>query len=58
MISMAKMNNSGLGISTMIGFIVVFILFIIVISILVYNLDHEKDSDIHLIDDGFVVLGE
>jgi len=41
---MKKLNNNGWGLSTMITFIVVFLLFILVVVILSYNMGIEKDS--------------
>ena len=51
---MAKLNKSGFGVGDMIGFLVVFILAILIIAFLVYDVDHEKDSDIQLIQEAFV----
>lgn len=53
---MAKMNNNGWGVGTLIGFIIVFVLFIIVISVLIYNIDHEKGSEIHLVEENLIIF--
>ena len=46
---MAKLNNSGWGVSNMIAFLIIFIIFILIVAFLVYDVDHEKDSDIQLV---------
>lgn len=53
---MAKLNKSGFGVGDMIGFLVVFILAILIIAFLVYDVDHEKDSDIQLIQEEFIIF--
>lgn len=53
---MAKLNNKGWGISNMIGFLVVFIIFLFIIGYLVYHVDHEKDSDIHLMENEYIIV--
>ena len=44
-------NNNGWGIATMIGFLIVFILFLFVIAYLVYDFDHDKDTNIQLVNE-------
>ena len=53
---MASLNNKGWGISNMITFLVIFIIFIFIIAFLVYNLDHEDDSNIQLMEEDMIVL--
>lgn len=53
---MAKLNNKGWGISNMITFLVIFIIFIFIISFLIYNLDHDEGSDFQLIEENMIVL--
>ena len=53
---MASLNNKGWGISNMITFLVIFIIFIFIIAFLVYNLDHEDDSNIQLMEENMIVL--
>lgn len=53
---MAKLNNKGWGISNLITFLVIFLLFLLVIAYLVYKVDHEKDSDIQLVEENFVLI--
>ena len=48
---MAKLNNSGWGVSNMIAFLIIFIIFILIVAFLVYDVDHEKDSDIQLVQE-------
>lgn len=50
-------NNNGWGIATMIGFLIVFILFLFVIAYLVYDFDHDKDTNIQLVNEE-VIFGE
>ena len=42
---MNKLNNKGFGLSTLITFIVIFMLFIIVVSILSYKMGLGKGTD-------------
>lgn len=51
---MAKLSRGGWGVSNMIAFLVIFIFFILLIAFLVYSVDNEKDSDIHLIETEFI----
>ena len=53
---MAKLNNSGWGVSNMITFLIIFIVFILIIAFLIYDVDHEKDSDIYLIQEEVILL--
>ncbi len=53
---MAKLNNSGWGVSNMIAFLIIFIIFILIVAFLVYDVDHEKDSDIHLVQEEVILL--
>lgn len=53
---MAKLSKGGFGVGDMIGFLVVFIFVILIIAFLVYDVDHEKDSDIQLIQEEFVIF--
>ena len=53
---MASLNNKGWGISNMITFLVIFIIFIFIIAFLVYNLDHEDDPNIQLMEEDMIVL--
>lgn len=53
---MAKLNKSGFGVGDMIGFLVVFIFVILIIAFLVYDVDHEKDLDIQLIQEEFIIF--
>ena len=53
---MASLNNKGWGISNMITFLVIFIIFIFIIAFLVYNLGHEDDSNIQLMEEDMIVL--
>ncbi len=41
---MLKLNNEGWGISSLIAFIVVLILFVIILFVISYNYGIEKDS--------------
>ena len=53
---MAKLNNSGWGVSNLITFLVIFILFLLVVAYLIYSVDHEKGSNIQLLNEEFVIF--
>ena len=53
---MVKLNNKGWGISNLITFLIIFILFLLVIAYLVYKVDHEKDSDIQLVEEDYILI--
>lgn len=53
---MARLNNGGWGVSNMITFLVIFIVFILIIAFLVYNVDHQKDSNIQLVQEEIVLI--
>ena len=55
---MAKLNNNGWGIGTMIAFIIIFILFLLLVAFLIYDVDHEEDSDIQLMEKEIIILEE
>lgn len=55
---MAKLNNKGWGISNMIAFLIIFIVFILIIAFLVYDVDHEKDSNIQLVQGEVILLSQ
>ncbi len=41
---MLKLNKKGFGIATMVGFICVFIIFLLVIAFLIWNLNKKNDT--------------
>ena len=53
---MTKLTNSGWGIGTMIGFLIVFILFLFVIAYLVYDFDHDKNTNMQLVNEEVIIL--
>ena len=53
---MAKLNNKGWGISNLITFLVIFLLFLLLIVYLVYRVDHEKDSNIQLVEEDYILI--
>lgn len=53
---MTKLNNGGWGVSNMITFLIIFIVFILIIAFLVYDIDHEKGSDIQLVQEEVILL--
>ena len=53
---MAKLNNSGWGVGNMITFLIIFILFLLIIAYLIYHLDHDKNSNIHLINEEVIIF--
>lgn len=53
---MRKLNNMGWGLSNLIGFLVVFFLFAVVICFLVYQMSHEESSDIHLVKEEYITF--
>ncbi|HIR49108.1 MAG TPA: hypothetical protein IAB35_03930 [Candidatus Faecimonas gallistercoris] len=53
---MTKLNNGGWGVGNMITFLIIFILFLIIIAFLVYDMDHEKESQIHLVEEEFIIF--
>lgn len=53
---MARLNNGGWGISNMLTFLVIFVIFLLIVAVLIYNIDHEKDSDIQLVQEEVVLF--
>lgn len=53
---MAKLNNGGWGVANLIGFLIIFIIFLFIIAFLVYDVDHEKGSNIQLVQEEVVLL--
>lgn len=53
---MAKLNNGGWGIGNMIAFLVVFLIFLLIIVYSVYTVDHDDDSNIQLVDEGYITF--
>ena len=52
---MNKLNNSGWGIGTMISFLIIFIMFLLLVAFFLYHMDHDKDSEIRLIDNNVII---
>ena len=52
---MLKLNKKGFGIATMVGFICVFIIFLLVIAFLIWNLNKKNDT---IESDTLVILFE
>ena len=53
---MAKLNNGGWGVANLLTFLIVFVIFILIVSFLVYDVDHEKDSNIQLMEEEFIIF--
>ena len=53
---MARLNNGGWGVSNMITFLIIFIVFILIIAFLVSDIDHEKGSDIQVVQEEVLLL--
>ena len=53
---MAKLNNGGWGVANLLTFLIVFVIFILIVSFLIYDVDHEKDSNIQLMEEEFIIF--